>query len=414
VCLGSPGPRHLEGLSVSATIDVLGELAKPERRRDPYPFLHWLREHDPVHRTSCGFYLLSSYDDVAYALQRPQAFTAPDEAAMWREVGHGKRSHPAARKRVSAFTAKNHPCYARLRSVIAREMTPERVSRLRPQILEHLGNLFDDLGPRLVAGETVDLHAEVSVPLTQQVFADRIGVPEEDRAWIGETFTLMTRALTSDDEKVVLEADRASYAVEHHLRELVAKRREVPGDDLITRLVEAHDEDDLPIALLWIMWMTGYESTVSAIDRAVQAFLAHPEHRTWCEDDPAKVQRFLDEALRHDGVLLYTPVPRVAREPVALGGVTIPAGAPVRMLIAGANRDPRAFRDPDLFDPARDPRRMLTTGNCCGTTLGRAEMAHVVTGLRQRFPTLVAAGEPTWSAAGGGRRTVETLPARLS
>jgi len=160
--------------------------------------------------------------------------------------------------------------------------------------------------------------------------------------------------------------------------------------------------------------MTGYESTISGIDRAVRAFLAHPSLRSWCDGDQAKVQRFLDEALRHDGVVLYTPIPRIAVSEVALGGVTVPAGASVRMLIAGANRDPRVFRDPDTFDPTRDPRRMLSTGNCCGTTLGRAEMAHVVTGLQQRFPTLVAAGDPAWSPATLARRTLETLPARLA
>lgn len=396
---------------MSATIDALDELAKPEHRQDPYPFLHWLRENDPVHRTRCGFYLLSNYDDVAFALQQPGAFAVPDEDAMWREVGYGKRSRPAVKKLVTAFTAKNHPCYARLRSAIARDMTPARVQQLRPRILEHLGNIFDDLGPRLVAGETVDLHAEVSVPLTQYVFADRVGVPEEDRGWIADTIALMTKALVSNDDEVVLAADRASNAVEDYFRERVAERKAAPRDDLITRLVEAHDGDELLIAILWTMWMTGYESTISGIDRAVQAFLAHPEHRSWCVEP--RVQRFLDETLRHDGLVLYPPIPRVARDAVELGGGTIPAGAPVRMLIAGANRDPRVFRDPDTFDPARDPRRMLSTGNCCGTTLGRAEMAHVVTGLWQRFPTLVAAGDPTWSAAAVARRTVETLPARL-
>jgi cytochrome P450 len=396
-----------------ATIDALDELAKPEHRQDPYPFLHWLREHDPVHRTRCGFYLLSNYDDVAFALRQNTAFAVPDESAMWAEIGHGKRSRLAVRKLVAAFTARNHPCYARLRAAIADDMTPARVDRMRPRILEHLGNIFDDIGPRLVAGETVDLHAEVSVPLTQYVFADRIGLPEEDRSWIADMIALMTRSLASDSEQDVLEADRASNSVEDYFRARVAERRASPRDDLISRLVAVHAGEDLLIAILWIMWMTGYESTISGIDRAVQAFLAHPEHRSWCDDDQSRVHRFIDETLRHDGVMIYTPIPRIALDDVELGGVAIPAGASVRMVIAGANRDPRVFRDPDTFDPARDPRRMLSTGNCCGTTLGRAEMAHVVMGLRQRFPTLVAAGEPTWSAASVARRTVERLPVTL-
>lgn len=396
------------------SIDALDELAKPEHRRNPYPFLHWLREHDPVHRTRSGTYLLSNYHDVAHALQRRRAFAAPGQDAMWRELGHRRRSHPVARTLVTAFAARNDPRYSRLRSAIAGDMAPERLSRLRPRILEQLGNLFDDLGPRLVVGETVDLHAEVSVPLTRYLFADRAGVPEEDHTWIADTIASMRRAFLTDDEDAVLEADRASHAVQEYFRARIAERRSAPRDDLITRLVGAHNgEDELLVAILLIMWITGFESTISAVDRAVLAFLAHPEHRSWCGDDKT-VGRFLDETLRHDGVLLYTPLSRVALDDVVLDGVTIPAGSSVRMVIAGANRDPRVFRDPDTFDPARDSRRTLSTGNCWGTALGRAEMAHVVTGLQQRFPTIVAAGDPAWSSAGTARRTVTALPARLA
>ena len=136
--------------------------------------------------------------------------------------------------------------------------------QLRPRILEHLGNIFDDLGPRLAAGKTVDLHADVSMPLTHLVLAERVGVPEDDREWLADT-------LTTRDEVTAL-------IFEDYFLGLVADRRTAPRDDLISRLVQAHDEPALLIAILWTMWTAGYESTETGevIDALTREVADHP------------------------------------------------------------------------------------------------------------------------------------------
>lgn len=92
---------------MSATIDAIEELARPEHRSDPYPFLHWLRENDPVHKSKFGFYLLSSYDDVFYTMQHTgTAFTVPDESTMWADIPPEKREHPAISRQIAAFASK--------------------------------------------------------------------------------------------------------------------------------------------------------------------------------------------------------------------------------------------------------------------------------------------------------------------
>ncbi|MFD9698063.1 cytochrome P450 [Lentzea sp. NPDC059081] len=405
-------------------IDALEELSRPEHRSDPYPFLHWLRENDPVHKSKFGFYLLSNYDDVFYTMQHTgTAFTVPDEASMWADIPGDKRDHPSISKQIRAFASKNHPHYTRLRSVMARDMTAARVEKLRPRIVEHLERVLDGIAPKLAAGETVDLHAEVSTPLTQFVFADRVGVPADDRVWIADTIAQMMQALVTTDEAVVFAADEASEKVEEYFRQKVSERRAVPEDDMITRLVKVHDsyepdDDSLLISMLWIVWMTGYESTISGIDRGMQAFLSHTGYRDWLDSgEEARVQAFVEETLRHDGVVLYTPIPRIALDDVDMGETTIPAGSSVRMLLASANRDPGVFPDPDTFDPSRNTHRMLNMGygmfHCSGAALGRAEMAHVLTGLQRRFPGMTAAGDAVWSDI-IETRIVEALPARLS
>ncbi|HYQ68133.1 cytochrome P450 [Actinophytocola sp.] len=408
---------------MTAAVDALEELARPEHRGNPYPFLHWLRENDPVHRTRAGFYLISNYDDVFYTMQHTgTAFTVPEQDAMAADLPPSKRDHPSITKQLAAFAAKNMPHYTRLRSVMARDMTAARVRHLRPRIEEHLDRILAGLGERLAAGEVVDLHTEVSMPLTQFVFAERVGVPAEDKTWIADTIALMMQALVTSSEEVMLAADEASDQVEEYFRERVAERRQAPRDDMISRLVKVHDsyapdDDRLLIAILWIMWMTGYESTIAGIDRGMQSYLDHAEYRDWLDGDEPRVQSFVEETLRHDGVVLYTPIPRIALDDVDMSDTTIPAGSSVRMLLASANRDPQVFPDPDRFDPTRNTHRMLNMGygmfHCSGAALGRAEMAITLTGLKSRFPTLTAAETPTWSDI-IETRCVTRLPARLA
>jgi cytochrome P450 len=403
-------------------VDALTEFARPQMRANPFPFLHWLRENDPVHKTGAGFYLLSAYDDVFFTLQHTgTVFSVPDEATMSRGFPEEKSRHPSITKQIAAFAAKNLPHYARLRSVMAKDMTVSRVGELWPQIIEYRDQILDQLAIRLRAGETVDLHAEVSTPLTQFVFASRVGVPTEDRIWIAETIALMMKALGPTSDELLKQADDASDQVEEYFRERISERRQSPQDDMITSLVKMHDsyspdDDRLLIAILWILWMTGYESTIAAIDRGMQSYLDHVEYRDWLVDDETRVQAFVEESLRHDGIVLYTPIPRISLDDIQFSGVNVPAGSVIRCLLAGANRDPAVFADPDRFDPSRNLQRALNMGygmfHCSGAALGRAEIAATLTGLQSSFPSLAAAGEAKWSDI-IETRCVESLPARL-
>ena len=410
-------------MSETTAVDALTELARPELRSNPYPFLHWLRENDPVHKTQAGFYLLSNYDDVFYTMQHTgTVFGVPDEATMMAALPETMRRHTSITKQIAAFAAKNLPHYSRLRSVMGRDLTAARVRRLLPQVIEYRDQLLDAIAPKLAAGEVVDLHNEISKPLTQFVFAQRIGVPAEDRVWIADTIAKMMHALVTTSEDVMSAADEASDQVEDYFRARVAERRKNPQDDMISALVTTHDghepdDDRLLIAMLWILWMTGYESTIAGIDRGMQSFLDHTEYRDWLDSDDAKLQAFVEETLRHDGVVLYTPIPRITLEDVDVADTTIPAGSSVRLMLATANRDPNVFDNPDTFDPTRNTHRMLNMGygmfHCTGAALGRMEIAVTLAGLQSRFPTMTTAGKATWSDI-IETRCIETLPARLA
>jgi cytochrome P450 len=213
--------------------------------------------------------------------------------------------------------------------------------------------------------------------------------------------------------------------VESYFRELLDDRRRSPRDDLITALVAAHDEMDHPddrliLGLLWVLWMTGFDSSAAGLDRGLQAMLDHPDQLHWLRGGDEQAAAFVEEVLRYDSVILFTPIPRIAARDIEFGDRVLPAGAMARMVIAAANRDPSVFPDPDRFDPSRDNKPTLSMGYgpyyCNGAALVRAEMSIVLTMIHERFPDLVAAGDPVWTEAIGtanGIRGVDHLPIRM-
>jgi cytochrome P450 len=406
-------------------VDVLERLAAPESRGNPYPLLRWLRENEPVHRTAAGFFLVSRHADVQWALSRTgDALVVPDREDLARQFP-GAADHAALEVALDIFGAMRRPGYAALRRMMSRDLARTRVSRVGESIRIKSSRLIDGIAERLSDGEVVDFHREVSRPLTFEVFADLFGVDGEDREGIAADVLETASAVEAVSEAALKSADAASERVQAYFRGLIDDRRRSPRDDLMTALVAAHDEDAerlddrLIQGLLWVLWLTGFDSSAAGLDRGLQAILDHPDQLHWLRGGEERAAAFVEEVLRHDSVILFTPIPRIAITDIEFGGHVLPAGSMVRMAIAAADRDPSVFADPDRFDPARDNRPTLSMGYgayyCNGAALVRAEMSIVLTMLHQRCPGLVAAGEPVWTEAIGtanGIRGVEHLPIR--
>lgn len=409
-------------------VDVLECLSAPEMRANPYPFLHWLRENEPLHRTNAGFYLLSRHAHAQWALQNTGGkLTVPDLESLRRQFPQAER-HRSIAIMVEAFDSKHDPAYTGLRKLMSRDLTVKAVEGLRESIRVKCERYLDAITEPLNDGEAVDFHRAVSQPLTLEVFADLFGVPAADRDRLAGDVVEVMAALESTDEATLDSADAAAERVEAYFREQIAERRRSPGDDLLSALVAAHDaapdrrpDDRLLLGLLWVMWMTGFDSTAAGMDRALQALLDNPDQLHWLRQGWDEAAAFVEEALRHDGVVLFTPIPRVATTDIDFDGHTLPAGAPVRMVLAAANRDPAVFADPDRFDPSRNNNPTLSMGYgmyyCNGSSLVRTEINIMLTMLHRRFPKLVPAGDPVWTRAVGiaiGTRGVEHLPIRVA
>jgi cytochrome P450 family 114 len=393
---------------VTVTLDAVSRLLEPENRRNPYPFLHWLRENAPVHRTTIGTYLISRHDDVTQVLaDSGTVFLAPDKETLERQFP-GALAHKSISVFASSIALTNPPEHTRLRKVISREFTMRRVDELRPRIESICEGLLDSVSEPLRDGEIVDLQATFAEPVSRETLAELLGIPRADRQWLASLVEAVLSAFPGAPDEVLAKADAHTAELETYLTDLISERRRTPQDDLITALSNGLSEEDL-VPTLWALWCAGFKTSAAGIGTGVRIMVEHP-----LRTDPAA---YAGEVLRYDAPTIITPFVRIATEDVRLRGGTIPAGADVRLVLGAANRDPAVFADPDLFDPARDTRAMLTfTGGihfCVGAALARTELAIALPKLRERFPMLVAAGEPDWSPA-LFHHMARTLPYRLA
>lgn len=404
------------------SFDVFARIAEPGGRRDPYPFLHELREKEPVHRTAAGFWLVSTHADARTVLDgADRLFASPDRERLEQQFPPAVE-HSSTAVLMKSLPLRNPPEHTRLRRLVARDFTPRRVDALRARMTEICDRLLDTVAVALRDGETVDLHAALSEPFTLQVFSELLGVPESDRSWLAGTVLDIVSGVTDVSRELLARADARTDELASYFGELAAERRREPHSDLVSALVRTHDEDPDRLdehelfGMLWILWIVGFEGTAAALDHAVRALFANPGTGRWLSGGEPEALAFTEEVLRWTGPELISSVPRIAAEDVVLSGTLIPAGSDVRPVIAAANRDPAAFPDPDRFDPARDNSGHLAFGHgihhCLGAFLVRAELSTALPRLHACFPELVEAGNPGWRQARVMRMPTD-LPVRL-
>ncbi|WP_232666897.1 cytochrome P450 family protein [Pseudonocardia sp. TRM90224] len=292
------------------------------------------------------------------------------------------------------------PEHTRLRKLVSRAFTARRVAELRPRVVEIAEGLLsalDRTGP-------VDLLEEFAYPLPITVICELVGVPEHDRP----SWRRWTRNMTSMDPTRL---PGAITAVAESVRQLAAARRAEPEDDLVTALVQAHDDGDRLtegelITMVVALVFAGHENTANLIGNAVVALLDRPELLARLQREPHRWPAAANELMRVWSPVQFVQV-RYATEDIVLGGVTIAAGDSVLPVLISANSDPREHTDPDVVDPERTtPNLALGHGPhyCLGAALARQEVEVALTTLFERFPSLDMTAAPEWAPIPGALR----------
>lgn len=289
------------------------------------------------------------------------------------------------------IVALDPPEHSRLRKLVAGAFTKKRIEALRPRVTQIVNELIDGMlaGPR-----PADLVDAFCLPLPSQVICLLLGVPPEDnvqfREWISTALGDWNRP---QEEVAAAWGDLIGY-----MSGLIARKRENPGDDLISVLTDARDsadqlsENEL-VAFCIVLLGAGYETTANELSLSFAALCQNPDQLGRLRADTGLIPNAVEELLRY--VVLLTgggTFARVTREEVCLGGVTIPAGETVIPAFAIANRDSSAFEDPDRLDVGREVSSHLGFGagahHCLGAQLARMELQEAYRGLLTRLPGL--------------------------
>ncbi|MEU0524338.1 cytochrome P450 family protein [Streptomyces niveus] len=402
------------------------ELFTWEFATDPYPAYAWLREHAPVHRTrlpsGVDAWLVTRYADARRALADPRLSKNPVHHA---EQPHakGKTGIPGERgaELMTHLLNIDPPDHTRLRRLVSQAFTPRRVAEFAPRVQELTDGLIDAFAAK---GEA-DLIHDFAFPLPIYAICDLLGVPREDqddfRDWAG----MMIRHGGGPRGGVA----RSVKKMRGYLAELIHRKRDDPGDDLISGLIRASDHgehltENEAAAMAFILLFAGFETTVNLVGNGTYALLRNPGQR-------ARLQRSLDagesallatgieELLRHDGPVEMATW-RYATEPVELGGQSVAVGDPVLVVLAAADRDPERFADPDRLDLSRGDNKHLGYGHgihyCLGAPLARLEGQTALRTLLTRLPDLRLAADPSDLRWRGGliMRGLRTLPVQFT
>ncbi len=353
--------------------------------------LFWLRGERPAEPVTMDpatkVWNVYGYADSLRILNDPATFSS----AVQRKIPIDDRLNEGNLLRMDGVP------HTKLRKIVSRVFTPKVVAGLEPRIAAVTNELLDEVAGR----DRFDLIEQLAYPLPVIVIAELLGVPGEDHPLFKQWVDMMFRGRdeifieadeTDKGEKVVMDG---AEEVLRYIAEHVAKRRANPGDDLLSKLVQAEvDGERLTDAEVvnfgFVLLLTGHITTTMLLGNAMLCLDAYPEWQDRTRADRTIVPDVIEESLR----LLppFAAVSRLTNSDVELSGVRIPANELVMVWLAAANRDGDAFPDADKFDPARDPNNHLSFGRgvhfCMGAHLARLEGRIALNILLDRFPHL--------------------------
>ena len=360
----------------------------PDFFDDPYETYRWMRDEAPAYEsTRYGFWALSRYEDVLAAHRDWKTFSSEHGLTI------DQLTDPDSPVRGTSIIMMDPPEHDRMRKLVSRVFTPRAVSNLEAMIRGTITRFLEPLRDR----DEFDLVADFAAPFPVEVISTMLGVPPDDRQQIRIwTDELLHRE--PDQPGVTQAGMEAALLQVGYFLELIAEKRRHPGDDMITRLaeVEALDDDGATFRLTsgeiagfaGLLAAAGSETVTKLLGNGVVLFHRHPDQWRALLDDPAKGPGAVEEVLRYWAPSQYQG--RFSHAESTWHGTTIPEGVPVLLITGAANRDERAYDDPDTFDIERPAILPLGLGHglhaCLGAALARLESRVAFEEIGARWP----------------------------
>ncbi|MFJ8475513.1 cytochrome P450 [Kitasatospora sp. NPDC094011] len=365
---------------------------------DLAPLLARLREQGPITRvtTPAGdpAWLVTRYEearevlsDTRFSRQRPDTEDGP------------RISTSALHTRPAGTPEEEDREHARMRRMLAPAFSAPRMRRLGERIGELAESCLDSMEAQHARhpDRAVDLHEHLSFRLPVMVICELLGVPVADRDLL-RGWSERIAALYGGEDAAAAMAEFEAYVAA-----VAEDKRERPGQDVFSDILAVQAQDPsfteqemtrLAVGLLF----AGHETTSARIDLGVLFLLGDTARRDRFAADPQGTARATVEEILRMAAPGGLGLTRFAREDLTVAGTAIARGEAVLVAINAANRDARAFEEPDAFDPSRSPNAHLAFGHgghyCIGNSLARTELQTALTALFRRFPGLRPAVDP--------------------
>jgi cytochrome P450 len=392
----------------------------PSYIRDPYPQLDRLRAAAPVYYSRVtGSYVISSYALATEALgdRRYTSDRKLDSSLRNRMLYRFAKFSPAEESALdNTLTNVPDDVHQRMRKAISYDFGKRRITELLPRIDFWVDHLLDAAASH---GE-IDLIGDFAAKLPILVVAELLGFPPDDarqlREWSDSYLVLVDPMIKGAG---LPRMSAAFHEFDPYVAETLRRKAAVPGDDLITKLLQRHRDgefDDVQLrSLIMMLMIAGHEVITNLVGNAVACLLRFPDQGKRLRAEPELMPAAIEEFIRFESPI--QAVWRIALEDLEIGGLRIPARRAITVLIGAANNDPAQFADPRQLDFERTDNRhlgfALGAHYCAGPWLARIEGAAALSRFLERFPHFHGdVNSLMWKPAAGLRGLYE-LPLTL-
>ena len=363
--------------------------------REQGPFLE-IRAHNPMIDAEEQFFAVPRYAEVVEISRRPQDFCSGKGAVSIVDMP------PEFLEFFGSFINMDDPRHARQRGIVARSFTPRKLQGVLDSVADICTEVIDGFCER---GEA-DIVSVLSQPFPLLVICDMMGIPRSEFDTVLQATNVILGAGDPDTlgGRDPMEATiGAGLELTNLMNELAEKRRADPQDDLTSALVHNDVGEDMlspqEIAPFFILLaVAGNDTTRTAISHGMNLLTRNPEQRRiWQDDIDGVTPPAVEEIVRVASPVTY--MRRTATRSTSVGDHEFDEGDKVVLFYGAANRDPRVFDEPEVFDVRRAPNDHVGFGGpgphfCLGAHLARREIAVTFRELFRRVPDIHAVAEP--------------------
>jgi cytochrome P450 len=373
---------------------------------------------NPLTETSETIHLLTRYEEVVHVSKHPDDFCSGRGATSLFDLPMEMLEF------FGGFINMDNPRHAHQRRVVAKTFTPTELAG----VLDSVETICTEVIDGFCEQGEVDLVEALSQPFPLLVICDMMGIPRSEF----QTVLDATNVILGGGDPEFMGPDggiekfiEAGMALAGLMAELIEERRANPTDDLTSRLVHNDLAEDLLTpaeitSFFVLLAVAGNDTTRTAISHGIDLLARNPEQRAIWQADVAGVSpTAIEEIVRAASPVTF--MRRTVTRDLELSGQQLSEGDRLVMFYGAANRDPRVFSDPEVFDVRRTPNPHVGFGGpgphfCLGAHLARRELAVVFRELFRRLPDLEVAGPavPLQSTGIPLVTGIKRLPVRFS